>query len=112
MTERVSNRKKMIPNIESVINADGNEENVIKAGDTIRILGDYLKFDTEDETQGIFIEKDGVSKRLDYYAWNTNKRVDTRIPADTEAGKYTLSISAKPCTVQYTESFADEIEIS
>ena len=112
MTERVSNRKKMIPNIESVINADGNEENVIKAGDTIRILGDYLKFDTEDETQGIFIEKDGVPKRLDYYAWNTNKRVDTRIPADTEAGKYTLSISAKPCTVQYTESFADEIEIS
>ena len=112
MTERVSNRKKMIPNIESVINADGNEENVIKAGDTIRILGDYLKFDTEDETQGIFIEKDGVSKRLDYYAWNTNKRVDTRIPADTEAGSYTLSISAKPCTVQYTESFADEIEIS
>lgn len=102
----------MIPNIESVINADGNEENVIKAGDTIRILGDYLKFDTEDETQGIFIEKDGVSKRLDYYAWNTNKRVDTRIPADTETGKYTLSISAKPCTVQYTESFADEIEIS
>ena len=32
--------------------------------------------------------------------------------ADTEAGSYTLSISAKPCTVQYTESFADEIEIS
>lgn len=52
MTERVSNRKKMIPNIESVINADGNEENVIKAGDTIRILGDYLKFDQQDETEG------------------------------------------------------------
>ena len=42
----------MIPNIESVINADGNEENVIKAGDTIRILGDYLKFDQQDETEG------------------------------------------------------------
>ena len=111
-TVRVSNRLKMIPSIEDVLNADGNDENTIKAGDTIRVLGDYLKFDPSDGTQGIFLEKEGVSTRLDYYAWNTNKRIDTRIPSDCAAGKYTLKISAKPCTIQYTEAFSEEIEIS
>ena len=110
--ERVSNRLKMIPNIEDVLNADCNDKNTIKAGDTIRILGDYLKFDPSDEAQGIFIEREGVSTRLDYYAWNTNKRIDTRIPGDCAAGKYTLKISAKPSTVLYTHVFSEKIEIS
>ena len=111
-TERVSNRLKMIPAIDDVQNADGNTEKIIRAGDTVRILGDYLKFDQNDETQGIFLEKDGVQKRLDYYTWNTNKRIDTRIPIGFEPGAYILKISAKPCTVQYTESFSETIEIS
>ena len=111
-TERVSNRLKMFPAIDEVQNADGNTEKVIKAGDTVRILGEYLKFDQKDETQGIFLEKDGVEKRLDYYIWNTNKRIDTRIPFDIEPGEYIFRISAKPCTIQYTADFSEKVVIS
>lgn len=111
-TERASNRLKMIPAIEDVQNADGNSENIINPGDIVRIYGDYLKFDAQDEEQGIFLEKDGVKTRLDYYAWNANKRIDTRIPSDMEPGEYTVSISAKPSTVLYTESFATPVTIS
>lgn len=111
-TTRASNRLKMIPAIEDVRNADGNEENIIKPGDTVRIFGDYLKFDSKDEEQGIFLEKDGVKTRLDYYVWNANKRIDTRIPSDLEPGAYTVKISAKPSTILYTESFSNPVTIS
>ncbi len=111
-TERVTSRIKMMPVISLVKNAYGNEDSAINAGDTIRIIGEYIKFAPEDKTQGVFLEKDGVETRLDYCTWNTGKRIDARIPADLEAGDYTVLVKAKPNTIMYSSAYKKKITVS
>lgn len=110
--ERVSNRYKMMPHIDTVQNASKSQGNEIKAGDMVRIYGDYLKFTESDESQGVFLEKDGTETRLSYYAWILNKRIETKIPTDLAAGSYTLIVRAKPSTVVYETKCKESVTIS
>lgn len=78
--ERASSRLKMIPYIHSVSNIDGTKGCAAAPGEIIRITGDYMKFDSADPAQGIFLVKDGEASRLSCYIWNKDKRIDVLIP--------------------------------
>ena len=49
----------------------------------MRILGDYLKFDETDAELGVFLLKDGVETRLEYYGDVYAKRIDVKIPGSS-----------------------------
>lgn len=110
--ERASSRLKMIPYIHSVSNIDGTKGCTAAPGEIIRITGDYMKFDSADQSQGVFIAKDGEETRLAYCSWNKDKRIDVLIPLATAAGEYKIKIAAKPNTVLYTDTFKNPLTIS
>ncbi len=110
-TERVSGSYKMIPEIEEVQTVDGMPISQAKAGDALRIIGEYLKIDQSDSGQGIFLENSESSIRLENYIWNKNKRIDVLLPADIAQGTYKVTIKAKPNTILYSRGFAKEITV-
>ena len=107
--ERSSDRLKMVPLIHSVQNGNGKDE--IVRGELMRVNGEYLKFDAEYMTQGLFLTKDGVSTRINYYTCNAPGRLDALVPASLEPGYYVLSVAARPNTITYTQDFKTELEL-
>jgi hypothetical protein len=96
--ERVSNKLIMTPSIDVVKNAAGSADAEINPGDSIVILGDYLRYDESDEKQGIFLGKDDTETRLTYCTHNTCGKLAARIPSGFAAGSYTVTIRNVPST--------------
>lgn len=86
----------------SVVKRDEKGEEIsavtLKAGDTLRLKGEYLKIDATDENQGIFLYTAGSDKkvRIEKYTRNGGKIIDCAIPAELTAGKYTVEIVTQP----------------
>ena len=94
--ERVTNKLITEPAIDEVRNASGTSDTPIRAGDTVFIIGDYLKFNEGDEKQGVFLIQDGKETKLTYIPHNTGMKIEARIPADTAAGSYGLVVRTMP----------------
>lgn len=110
--ERTSSRLKMVPYIQDVSSINGESKMSVSRGKPIRLSGEYMKIDTSDKSQGIFLVKDGVETRLDYYIWNKDKRIDVLIPQTVEAGSYNVKIAAKPNTILYTDTFTKPLTVA
>jgi hypothetical protein len=102
-TERVTNRLITTPSIDAVKNAAGKVDAAVHPGDTVLILGDYLKYDETDEKQGIFLSKDGTETKLTYCPHNTAGQLEARIPSGLAAGTYGVIIRNVP-TMTFTET--------
>src|SRR5574344_161807 len=94
--ERVSDKLITEPFIGGIRNAAGPVDAPIHAGDTIFIIGDYLKFNEGDEKQGVFLIQDGKETKLTYIPHNSGIKIEARIPADTAAGSYGLAVRTMP----------------
>ena len=110
--ERGTNRFKMLPYIDTVVNAVDETAETYTAGDTVRIIGEYLKFEKDDERQGVFLKQGDVETRLTDYAWNLPKRIEVRLPGELTAGSYTLIVRAKPSTQVRETNWENPLVIS
>ncbi|WP_027727880.1 DNA-binding domain-containing protein [Treponema sp. C6A8] len=110
--ERVSNAIKTRVYIDTVANADGKTDSPIKAGDTICIKGDFLKFDSENEVHGIFLSDGETEYRLSYYTQITGGTVCARVESSIPAGSYKLIIRNKPTVDEASYEYKKQIVIS
>lgn len=110
--ERVSNAIKTRVYIDIVANADGKVDSPIKAGDLISIKGEYLKFDPENETHGIFLSDGENEYRLTYYTQITKGTVCARVETEIPAGSYTLIIRNKPTVDETSTEYKKPVVIS
>jgi len=78
----------------------------LKAGDTLRLKGDYLKIDAFDEAQGVFLinAETGVRTRITRYTRNGYVMLDAVIPAGLTAGTYTAELTTLPGVDRYESS--------
>ena len=109
--KRTTNRFKMLPFIDTVLNAEDESDSFMQ-GDTIRIIGKYLKFEKEDETQGVFLKQGEEEIRLTDYFWNLPKQIEARLPVDISSGSYTLIVRAKPSTQVRETNWENPLVIS
>lgn len=110
--ERSSDKLKATPFIQLVRNAGGDEDSAIKAGDSILVAGEYLKFDSGDNKQGIFLSGATLSYRLSYYTRNTDRTLEARIDSSVPAGRYTLSVKNIPTVTPVTTAYKDFVTVS
>jgi hypothetical protein len=110
--ERVSNILKTIVNIDVVQNAAGDTGMSIRPGDTILILGDYLKFDETATDQGVFLSDGTASTRLIYYTQNTGGKIAARIENTVAPGKYTLSVHNIPISTPSAAVYKNPVVIT
>jgi nucleoid DNA-binding protein len=94
--ERIENFDKSTASIDqiSVIGREPGEN--AHAGDTIKITGRRLKFDTADTSCGVFLNSDTTSWRAAVYADIAPSKVIAALPADIPAGTYELTIITMP----------------
>lgn len=91
-------------------NAKESVELKAKAGEVIRIHGDYLSFDADDEKQGVFLapnrgEKDGAI-RAKQYIRRTRRTIDIAVPQGIAAGEYTVIVATKQKTGGYMTEYS------
>ncbi len=110
--ERVSNAVKSRVYIDTVSNADGKADSPIKVGDTICIKGEYLKFEPETESHGIFLSDGETEHRLSYYTTITSGTICARVEADIPAGTYSLIIRNKPTVDEASYKYKKPVVIS
>jgi hypothetical protein len=105
---------KATASITSVYNG-GSRNATIKAGDTIAVCGEYLKFDPNDQEQGLFLAAaDGTETKLTYYQQNTGTKILARIESGIAAGKtYALILRNTPTNTKVVETkYKESITIS
>lgn len=110
--ERVSNRLLTTPSIDVVKDAATGEIGRAKAGDTVSINGDYLKYLPEDTLQGVFLSKDNTETRLTYCTHNASKKIEVRIPADTAPGNYEVLVRCKPSSMLLEAAWKKNLEVT
>ena len=89
-----SERRPVIKELYDILSGTSNER--ITKGGVIELYGDFLKVDTTDENQGIFLENpaDGTEIKLDRIHNNFPKKLSVIVPADLAAGSYRLKVKA------------------
>lgn len=85
---------KITPIITTVMNFRNGADNEYTAGDMIEVVGDNLRFDPDDATQGVFITPaSGPEVRISVYGRNDPAMITALIPAGT-TGPLTVRIAA------------------
>lgn len=81
-----------------------------KAGEVIRIHGDYLAFDADDEKQGVFLTQNGGKKegtiRAKQYIRRTRRTIDIAVPQGIASGEYTVIVATKQKTSGYMTEYS------
>lgn len=94
--ERIENFDKSAASIDQISVIGREPEENAQAGDTIKITGRRLKFDTADTSCGVFLNSETASWRSAVYADIAPSRIIAALPADIPAGSYELSIITMP----------------
>ena len=96
------------------LNADASENpNLsVSAGKIIRLHGRNLSFDIADENQGVFLENESGVNRLSVYSRRGTNVVDSAVPANLAAGKYSIFIVTKPGNTYFTANIDSEISVA
>lgn len=85
---------KVTPQVDTVINRANGQLNHYTPGKLVELVGENLRFDEADLTQGVFFKPGaGAEVRADTYGINDPATVDALVPA-TLAGPLTLRIAA------------------
>ena len=98
----------------TVLNDDASESKnlSVSAGKVLRLHGRNLRFDIEDEAQGIFMENENTNTRISVYNRRGTNVVDVPIPAGLAAGNYNVSIITKPGNTYFTATIDSEVTVS
>jgi len=110
--ERASDNLKTLPHITLIKNAAGNENSPVRAGDIIRIIGNYLEFDDTSSDEGVFLVHGDDSYRLSYYTRNTAKSIEARIEPAVPAGEYTFVLKNTPTAKQVKTVYKKKFIVS
>ena len=93
--EGTSGRK--LPSVTSVLNVEApGTINEGRAGQIIKMQGNRLSFDPQDEELGVFlVAEDGTEHRMTVYSRAGTAQIDFKI-AEVPAGAYTLEVRTRP----------------
>lgn len=93
--ERTGIDAERVPDIELVRNEANGQLDTYTPADALRIIGDDLKIDTADATQGVFLKPAaGPEVRLTRYLTNTSSALLTLVPASV-SGPQTLLVRVR-----------------
>lgn len=97
-----------VPKITRMKDANSDKKN-LSASDTLELIGDDLKFDTEALDEGVFfIDSIGNSFRSSYYSCNTPKKVQARVP-EISCGEYHIKIISSQGKKSLTDDVSNSI---
>lgn len=95
--------------ISSVLNNAKESTNLnFKKGDILKIRGKNLTFDFDDEKQGVFLENETESIKLERFSRAGTNVVDVIIPDSIENGEYNVKIFTKIGVRDYGEAKTTE----
>lgn len=95
--------------ISSILNNAKESKNLnFKKGDILKIRGKNLNFDFADEKQGIFLENENESIKLERFTRAGTNVVDVIIPDSIENGEYNVRIFTKIGVRDYGEAKTTE----
>ena len=73
----------------------GEVNGPLVAGTLVRLMGSNLKFDSEDETQGVFfIDSEGSETKIENIGVNKPRELIFNIPTTLTSGDYTIEVRA------------------
>lgn len=110
--ERIENFDTSAASIDSVTVAGRASGEAAGAGDTLVLSGRRLKFDSADETCGVFFESAAESIRAVVYADITPSKVIAVIPAGLTAGTWDIVVSTKPNGKDIKEGYYGDFVIA
>ena len=93
-------------------NAKESENLDFQKGQTLRIRGRNLSFDFDDSEQGVFLENESGRTRIQNFTRAGTNVIDFPIPAELEAGEYTVSVVTKPGVNYFDSNFSVSISIT
>ena len=93
-------------------NAKESENLDFQKGQTLRIRGRNLSFDYEDENQGVFLENETGSTKIQVFTRAGTNVIDLPIPSELAAGEYTVSVVTKPGSFYYNNSYTVSINVA
>jgi hypothetical protein len=79
-----------------------------RAGDTIRITGRRLKFDSKNTACGVFLESDSERWRCTVYADITPSKLIATLPVDVPADTYDLVVTTMPNGKDLKDGYYDK----
>ena len=96
------------------LSADASEsmDLSVNCGKNLRLHGRNLRFDMEDQNQGVFMENEGGLTRISSYTRRGTNVVDFAVPDSLAPGKYTVSIVTKPGKSYFTATINSEVTVS
>ena len=80
-------------------------------GSVLRIRGDYLSYDFEDEKQGVFltnVKDSSIKYKASRFFRRTKNTIDFEIPSDVVEGTYSLSVVVQGVQNRYMKAAAGE----
>ncbi|MCQ2594881.1 MAG: DUF4469 domain-containing protein [Treponemataceae bacterium] len=80
-------------------------------GSVLRIRGDYLGYDFEDEKQGVFltnVKDSSIKYKASRFFRRTKNTIDFEIPSDVVEGTYSLSVVVQGVQNRYMKAGAGE----
>ncbi len=92
--------------------ASENFNLTVTAGNAVRIHGRNLSFDIDDSQQGVFLENESGTFRLETYNRRGTNIVEVVVPPELTAGKYSMSVVTKPGNTYFTATTDSEITVS
>ena len=92
-------------------NAKESENLDLQKGQTLRIRGRNLSFDYDDTEQGVFLENETGSTKIQVFTRAGTNVIDLPIPSELEAGEYSVSLVTKPCSMYFDNSFDISVKI-
>lgn len=98
----------------TALNDDASESNDLNlsVGKNFRIHGRNLSFDLTDEKQGLFIENEQGKTRISSFTRRGTNIIDTKVPAGTASGLYSVYIVTKPGNLYTTANIDATLNIA
>lgn len=98
--EKTDNKTVCSPLITSLFTMDDQDPGRIEPGALLSIHGEYLKVDTTDKEQGVFLYRhgrtDGEPYRVSVFARNARRILSVVIPRDIPKDTYVLCVRTRP----------------
>jgi len=113
--DHTSNRLKMLPYIDQVtscLESKRGSDAILSPGEPVHVYGDYLKLNSSDENQGVFLQQnDGSRIRVTEYMRTLPRCIEFMMPK-VIPGTYTLVVRAKPANHVWEAVYEDPVEVT
>lgn len=102
--ERIKNHGFCNPCIHNIQNYGDKSRITFAQKDLVLLSGDFIKIDTKDSEQGVFITSKGITKQAAVYLHNSRSKLIFQLPPELPEGTYSITVKTNRTGVLHTSN--------